>query len=88
MSPGSRSFRPGRLLDGRLDRELNLADLRVQEQPGWAAFERDADAFAWPRMDQQRVESFGDPAGSQPVEDLALRPDDQESRLGHADAPS
>ena len=53
--------RPGRLLDGRLDRDLNLADRRVQEQPGRAAFERDADAFAWPRMVQQRVEAFSDP---------------------------
>ena len=78
----------GRFLDGRLDRDLGLVDRRVEEQAGRAAFERDADALARARMDQQRVEALGDLRQEvQPVEDLALRPDDQEAALGHAKAP-
>ena len=72
----------------RLDRGLGLGDRRVEEQAGRAAFERDADALARARMDQQRVEAFGDLRQEvQLVEDVALRPDDEKAALGHAKTP-
>ena len=77
-----------RVLDRPLHRGSGLGDRRVEEQAGRAAVEGDADALARARIDQQRVEPHGDlRQEAQRGEFLALRPDDQEAALGHANAP-